>query len=91
MTLTEGWPDGLNAPKIIVRLRKALCGPKQAPRLWHDDIKAFLLSLAFTQSFADPILYLCSDAILILLYVDDISMSYPMAASKAAIKVKAKL
>jgi len=54
MTLPEGWPEGLNAPKIIVRLRKALYGLKQAPRLWHDDINAFLLSPGFTQSSADP-------------------------------------
>jgi len=31
MTLPEGWPEGLNAPKIVVRLRKALHGLKQAP------------------------------------------------------------
>jgi hypothetical protein len=91
MTLTEGWPEGLNAPKIIVTLRKALNRLKQAPRLWHNDINAFLLSLGFTQSLADPNLYLRSDGILILLYVDDISMSYPEAAAKAAIEVKAKL
>jgi len=36
-------------------------------------------------------LYLRSDGILILLYVDNISMSYPEAATKAAIEVKAKL
>jgi len=91
MTLLEGRPEGLNAPKIIVRLRKALYGLKQAPQLWHDDINAFLLSLGFTQSSADPNLYLRSDGILILLYVDNISMSYPEAAAKAAIEVKAKL
>jgi len=91
MTLPEGWPEGLNAPKIIVRLRKALYGLKQAPRLWPDDINAFLLSLGFTQSLADPNLYLRSDGILILLYVDDISMSYLEAAAKAVIEVKAKL
>jgi hypothetical protein len=33
MTLPEGWPEGLNAPKIIVKLRKALYGLKQAPQL----------------------------------------------------------
>jgi len=91
MTLPEGSPEGLNAPKIIVRLRKALYGLKQAPRLWHDDINAFLLSLGFTQSSANPNLYLRSDGILILLYVDDIFMSYPEAATKAVIEVKAKL
>jgi hypothetical protein len=76
MTWPEGWPEGLNALKITIRLRKALHGLKQAPRLWHDDINPFLLSLGFTQSLADPNLYLRSDGILILLYVDDISMSY---------------
>jgi len=91
MTLPEGWPESLKAPKIIVRLRKALYGLKQAPRLWHNDINGFLLSLGFTQSSADRNLYLHSDGILILLYVDDISMSYLEAATKAAIEVKAKL
>jgi hypothetical protein len=91
MTLPEGWPEGLNACKFIVRLRKALYGLRQAPPLWHDDINAFLLSLRFTRSLADPNLDLYSDGILILLYVDDISMSYPKAAAQAAIEVKAKL
>jgi hypothetical protein len=67
MTLSEGWPEGHNAPKIIVRLRKALYRLKQAPRLWHDVINAFQLSLGFTQSLADPNLNLRSDGILILL------------------------
>jgi hypothetical protein len=67
MTLPEGWAEGSNAPKIVVRLRKALYGLKQAPQLWHDDINAFPLSLGFTQSSADPNLYLRSDGILILL------------------------
>jgi len=91
MTLPQGWPEGLNAPKIIVRLRKALYGLKQAPRLWHNDINAFLLSLGFPQSSANPNLYLRSNGILILLYVDDISMSYPETAAKAAIEVRATL
>jgi len=44
-----------------------------------------------TQFLADPNLYLHSDGILILLYVDDISMSCPEAAAKAGIEVEAKL
>jgi len=91
MTLPEGWPEGSNAPTIVVRLRKDLYGLTQAPWLWHDDINAFPLSLGFTQSSADPNLYLRSNGILILLYVDDISMSYPEAAANAAIEVKVKL
>jgi len=43
ITLSEGWPEGLNAPNINVLLRKALYGLKQAPRLCHDDMNAFLL------------------------------------------------
>ena len=91
MTLPEGWPEGLNAPTIVVRLKTALYGLKQAPPLWHNDINTFLLSLQFTQSLADPNLYLRSDGILMLLYVDDISMLYPEDATKAAIEVKARL
>jgi hypothetical protein len=34
MTLPEGWPEGLTAPTIVIRLKKALYGLKQAPRLW---------------------------------------------------------
>jgi len=91
MTLPDGWAKCSNTPKIVVRLRKALYGLKQAPQPWHDNIHAFLLSLGFTQSSADPNLYLRSHGILILLDVDDISMSYPGAAAKAAIEVKVKL
>jgi hypothetical protein len=95
MVLPEGWPHGhkdTHAPPIIVRLRKALSGLKQAPRLWHNDRNTFLFSLRFTQSQADPNLYIHSDVILILLYVDDISMIYAHteSASKGAIEVKAK-
>ena len=91
MTLPERWPEGLNTPAIVVRLKKALYGLKQAPRLWNDDINIFLLSLEFTQSLADPNLYLCSDGILMLLYIHDIPMLYSEDATKAAIEVKARL
>jgi len=91
MTLPEGWPEILNTPKIIVALKKALYGLTQAPWVWHDNINAFLPSLGFTQSSADPNNYLRSDGIVILLYVDDISMSYQEAATKAVIEVKVTL
>jgi len=98
MVLPEGWPEGnedtrmyAHAPPIIVSPRKALYGLKQAPRLWHIDINAFLLILGFAQSQADPNLYIRNDGILILLYVDDISMMYARteSATEAAIEVKA--
>jgi len=31
MTLSEGWPEGLKPPGIVVQLKKALDGLKQAP------------------------------------------------------------
>jgi len=91
MTLPEGWPEGPNAPTIVVRLKKALHGLKQSPQLWYNDINTFLLSLEFTQSQANPNLYLRNDGILMLLYIDDILMLYPKDATKAGIKVKARL
>jgi hypothetical protein len=91
LTMPEGWPEGLNTPAIVVWLKKALYGLKQAPQLWQDDINTFMLSLEFTQSLADPNLYHCSDGILMLLYLNNITMLYPEDATKAAIKVKARL
>ena len=91
MTLPEGWLKGLTAPNIIVRLRKAPHSLQQASWLWHNNIHPFLLSRGFTQSSADPNLYLHSDGSLILHYLDDISTSYLEAATKVAIEVCAKL
>jgi len=94
MVLPKGWPhQDTHAPPIIVSLRKALYGLKQALWLWHNDINTFVLSLGFTESQADPNLCIRSDGILILLYVDDISMMYARteSASKAVIEVTAKL
>jgi len=48
MTLPGGWPEGLIARKITVRLRNALYHLIHAPWLWHTDINAVLLSLRFT-------------------------------------------
>ena len=78
----------------IVRLRKALYGLKQAPRLWYKDIDEFLRSLEFVQSHADPNVYIHGKAntrMLLLLYVDDISLAYPRAVAVAAAAIKAKL
>jgi len=91
MTLPEGWPEGLNAPMMIVPIQKALYSLKLAPRLEYNDINTFLLFLEFTQSQADPNFYLNSDGILMLLYVDDISMLYPKNSMKAVIQVNARL
>jgi hypothetical protein len=69
MTLPKGIEEiepSLSGSKSIVRLRKALYGLKQAPKLWYDSINQFLLSLDFTQSTADPNLYIKDGALLLL-------------------------
>ena len=103
MEVPEGWDDGNHeiTAGMVVRLKKALYGLKQAPRLWYADIKEFLLSLGFTQSKTDPNLYIFGEItgtsiggrplILLLLYVDDISMAYPSNAAAAVNDIKAKL
>ena len=66
MEIPDGWDSGdvsESGPSIaagsIARLNKALYGLKQAPRLWYKDIDGFLVkSLNFTQSNADPNLYI---------------------------------
>jgi hypothetical protein len=56
----------------IVRLRKALYGLRQAPRLWYEDVNSFLISLGFQPSTADPNLYTSDFGFIVLLYLDDI-------------------
>ena len=74
-----------------LRLNKALYGLKQAPRLWHQAIDGFLLSIGFHRSHADQNLYICSQGVMILLYVDDIQLLYANTASAHAMHVKEDL
>jgi len=91
MTIPDGWPERRNASIFIVRLTKAVRCFEQATRLWHNDIITFLLYLEFTQSQANPNIDLCSDGILMLLYINNISMLSLEDATKAALRVTARL
>ena len=90
----SGSGTGLAADSIV-RLNKALYGLKQAPQLWYKDIDGFLVqSLDFTQSNADPNLYIHGQGdirVLLLLYVDDMSIAYPSKAAAIAKEIKRKL
>ena len=90
MVIPEEWDSsdknssGDNSLEIsassIVRLQKALYGLKQVPCLWYKDIDEFLQSLEFVQSRVEPNVYIHGKAnaqMLLLLYVDDISLAYP--------------
>ena len=95
MEIPNGWNSGNGITAgAIVRLNKALYGLKQAPRLWYKDIDGFLYLLGFTQSHADRNLYIYGagpSRVLLLLYVDGISLAYASSAIKAVENIKAKL
>ena len=60
-------------------LRKALYGLKQAPRAWYHKIHMFFISCGFYCSHADSNLYVLyvedAIAVLIILYVDDLTVT----------------
>ena len=52
---TEELCEAMKVPKeSVVKLRKACYGLVQAPYEWYETVRAFLLSLGFRQSLADP-------------------------------------
>ena len=62
-------------PTHVCKLRKAICGLKQAPRAWYQELKNFLLSSGFKNSYADASLFVFnvnSHILYLLVYVDDI-------------------
>jgi len=96
MELLEGWPEhGLNGgldEVTVVWLRKALYGLRQAPHLWYRHINAFLLSLGFIQSEANPNLYIQNlGEMLLLLYIDDMLLAYAPTAAKEVEGIKKAL
>ena len=60
---------------LVLKLKRALYGTKQASRLWQDTLRAFLCELGFKNSLVDPCLYSMHDkrgTIILGVYVDDI-------------------
>ena len=76
----ETW-EWINGKKVsmLLYLKRALYGTKQASRLWQDTLRAYLIGQGFICSKADPCLYRFErdgDEILIGIYVDDILVAY---------------
>jgi hypothetical protein len=71
-------PGGFEDPTFpthVCKLDKSLYGLKQAPRAWNERFTAFLPSVGFKCSNADPSLFVKvsgSSHVYLLLYVDDI-------------------
>jgi hypothetical protein len=62
----------------VCRLKKALCGLKQAPKTWYSSIDSYLQQMGFMKSEADPNLYynlVCEDPLILVLYVDDLFLT----------------
>jgi len=84
------WLEPTTSEHSILRLNKALYGLRQAPHLWHEAVDGFLISIGFVRSNVDQNLYIRSDGVLLLLYVDDSwsPMAYADGSSEKAIDVK---
>ena len=64
-TLTEevymSQPPGFvdtDRPDYVCKLRKAIYGLKQAPKAWYMELKTYLLSVGFVNSYSDTSLFI---------------------------------
>ncbi|GJV42914.1 retrovirus-related pol polyprotein from transposon TNT 1-94 [Tanacetum coccineum] len=70
----EGFVDPDN-PTQVYRLKKELCGLKQAPRAWYGMLSSFLPFQKFSKVAVDPRLFTRKagkDILIVQIYVDDI-------------------
>ena len=73
-------PDGLDIPEgMVLRLRKAIYGLKQAGRQWYLKLKSVLLDLGFKQIINDPHTFVfhqqegdTARTLVVPIYVDDL-------------------
>nr|GFA98535.1 retrovirus-related Pol polyprotein from transposon TNT 1-94 [Tanacetum cinerariifolium] len=58
----DGFVDPYHPDKVY-HLKKALYGPKQAPRAWYDELSNFLVSKGFSKGSIDPTLIITKQGI----------------------------
>lgn len=66
-------------PDHVWCIKKSLYGPKQAPRSWFHRFASFLVTLGFVGYMSDQSRFVSnndSDRVYLLLYVDDIVLTY---------------
>jgi hypothetical protein len=62
----------------VCRLKRALYGLKQVPRVWYSRIDNYLQGMGFTKSEADSNLYYIivgGEPLILVLYVDDLFLT----------------
>ena len=65
-------PEGYAAPGKIWRLKRALYGLKQSPRVWNNRFSQFMMDAGFTISHYDGSVYYQHDPfVAVIVYVDD--------------------
>jgi len=76
--------------KLAVRVEKAMYGLIQSARLWYDELTRHLLANGFTKCAADECVLVKHDdgkeAIIVLLYVDDILIIYKERSNRLWVK-----
>jgi hypothetical protein len=67
---------GNNGEKLVCKLKRSLYGLKQSGRSWNNLLHTFLVKENFTQSLADPCLYVRTiddeRCVIVIIWVDDI-------------------
>jgi hypothetical protein len=74
-------PAGLRVPEgHCLKLKKAIYGLRQAPRVWYSELKSFFDSINFQPSPADPCLFISQSEdweCFVHVYVDDMVIISP--------------
>jgi hypothetical protein len=70
----------------VVKVNKALYGLRRSPRLWYQELARFLASIGCHPIEADPCVFVNSDGLIILAYVDDLIFITRTRAEITALK-----
>ena len=67
-----------NNNKLVCKLKKSICGLKQASRQWYLKFNNIITAFSFTENVVDHCIYLKisgSKFMILVLYVDDILLA----------------
>jgi hypothetical protein len=70
--------------KLVVKLERALYGCIESAKLWYEEMKAYLISIGFEVNPVEPCVFNImkqSDQITIVLYVDDLFITFKRKSS----------